>query len=134
VLTDYTNTPETDAEGETRTPTNRFTRPSNVRVYQFRHFGLQNFQYRKRDLNPHELCARCALNAVRLPVPPFRLIKDERDKTRTCDPYRVGVVLYRLSYAPGVNPAGLEPAANGLGNRRSIHLNYGFANPFKLRR
>jgi hypothetical protein len=33
----------TDAEGETRTPTNRFTRPSNVRVYQFRHIGLQNF-------------------------------------------------------------------------------------------
>jgi hypothetical protein len=90
----------TDAEGETRTPTNRFTRPSNVRVYQFRHFGLQNFQYRKRDLNPHELYARCALNAVRLPIPPFRLIKHERDKTRTCDPYRVGVVLYRLSHAP----------------------------------
>ena len=39
MLTDYTNTPD-DAEGETRTPTNRFTRPSNVRVYQFRHFGL----------------------------------------------------------------------------------------------
>ena len=53
MLTDYTNTPEnrdgrrfsrprpaarTDAEGENRTPTSCLTRPSNVRVYQFRHF------------------------------------------------------------------------------------------------
>ena len=28
------------AEGGTRTPTSYLTRPSNVRVYQFRHFGL----------------------------------------------------------------------------------------------
>ncbi len=28
-----------DAEGGTRTPTSYLTRPSNVRVYQFRHFG-----------------------------------------------------------------------------------------------
>ena len=28
------------AEGGTRTPTGYPTRPSNVRVYQFRHFGL----------------------------------------------------------------------------------------------
>jgi hypothetical protein len=27
------------AEGGTRTPTSYLTRPSNVRVYQFRHFG-----------------------------------------------------------------------------------------------
>ena len=54
MLTDYTNTPEisnlpgdsstsprpvlTHAEGENRTPTSCLTRPSNVRVYQFRHF------------------------------------------------------------------------------------------------
>ena len=56
MLTDYTNTPKkfpsagpgdsstarpdvgTDAEGENRTPTSFLTRPSNVRVYQFRHF------------------------------------------------------------------------------------------------
>ena len=29
----------TGAEGGTRTPTSYLTRPSNVRVYQFRHFG-----------------------------------------------------------------------------------------------
>ena len=28
------------AEGGTRTPTSYLTRPSNVRVYQFRHFGI----------------------------------------------------------------------------------------------
>jgi hypothetical protein len=28
-----------NAEGGTRTPTSYLTRPSNVRVYQFRHFG-----------------------------------------------------------------------------------------------
>ena len=28
------------AEGGTRTPTSCLTRPSNVRVYQFRHFGI----------------------------------------------------------------------------------------------
>jgi hypothetical protein len=31
------------AEGGTRTPTSYLTRPSNVRVYQFRHFGT-NYQ------------------------------------------------------------------------------------------
>ncbi len=33
---------EGGAEGGTRTPTSYLTRPSNVRVYQFRHFG--NYQ------------------------------------------------------------------------------------------
>ncbi len=38
-----------DAEGGTRTPTSFLTRPSNVRVYQFRHFGSQIFKsYRTR--------------------------------------------------------------------------------------
>ena len=32
------------AEGGTRTPMSYLTRPSNVRVYQFRHFGLFNYQ------------------------------------------------------------------------------------------
>jgi hypothetical protein len=30
------------AEGRTRTGTDRSTRPSTVRVYQFRHFGTQS--------------------------------------------------------------------------------------------
>ena len=33
------------AEGGTRTPTSYLTRPSNVRVYQFRHFGLFGKDY-----------------------------------------------------------------------------------------
>jgi hypothetical protein len=39
------------AEGGTRTPTSYLTRPSNVRVCQFRHFGKkgENFQ-RSRDI------------------------------------------------------------------------------------
>jgi hypothetical protein len=32
------------AEGGTRTPTSYLTRPSNVRVYQFRHFGSEGCQ------------------------------------------------------------------------------------------
>jgi hypothetical protein len=32
--------PDAGAEGGTRTPTSYLTRPSNVRVYQFRHFGF----------------------------------------------------------------------------------------------
>ena len=31
----------TGAEGGTRTPTSYLTRPSNVRVCQFRHFGMK---------------------------------------------------------------------------------------------
>ncbi len=42
------------AEGGTRTPTNLFTRPSNVRVYQFRHFRLQIW-LASRDSNPNSL-------------------------------------------------------------------------------
>lgn len=35
-------------------------RPSNVRVYQFRHLG--KVWYRGRDLNPHDLAATCPSN------------------------------------------------------------------------
>lgn len=33
------------AEGGTRTPTSYLTRPSNVRVYQFRHFGISGKRF-----------------------------------------------------------------------------------------
>src|SRR5437899_10195364 len=36
------------AEGGTRTPTSYLTRPSNVRVYQFRHFGSFRWVVNKR--------------------------------------------------------------------------------------
>lgn len=80
----------------------------------------------KRDLNPHALHGRQSLSLPCLPISPFPPTNPERDKTRTRDPSRVGVVLDRLSYAPSrMSPAGLEPAASGLGIRRYIHLNYG---------
>ena len=41
---------EDGAEGGTRTPTSYLTRPSNVRVYQFRHFGKYQIQL---NLNPN---------------------------------------------------------------------------------
>ena len=39
------------AEGGTRTPTSYLTRPSNVRVYQFRHFGIRVFVNRSQTAN-----------------------------------------------------------------------------------
>jgi hypothetical protein len=44
---------EDGAEGGTRTPTSYLTRPSNVRVYQFRHFGKyqKNQAIAKRQTN-----------------------------------------------------------------------------------
>ena len=40
------------AEGRTRTGTDRSTRPSTVRVYQFRHFGMRYCHLRFRPLFP----------------------------------------------------------------------------------
>jgi hypothetical protein len=34
---------------------------------------IRGFLCRRRDLNPHEHKAHCALNAARLPIPPLRL-------------------------------------------------------------
>jgi hypothetical protein len=55
------------AEGGTRTPTSYLTRPSNVRVYQFRHFGkfgkdlefrVSGFEFRVKNIT-WILVARC---------------------------------------------------------------------------
>jgi hypothetical protein len=42
---DITSTYKDNAEGGTRTPTGCPIRPSNVRVYQFHHFGSRNHYY-----------------------------------------------------------------------------------------
>ena len=53
------------AEGGTRTPTSYLTRPSNVRVYQFRHFGSfgQDIKNQKR-FTSSPAKASCSLTAV----------------------------------------------------------------------
>jgi hypothetical protein len=48
-----------DAEGGTRTPTSCLTRPSNVRVYQFRHFGSKSLSVIRAGYKlPETLCQR----------------------------------------------------------------------------
>src|SRR3989344_5944884 len=42
-----------------------------------------------------------------------------RDRTRTCDLSRVRGMLYQLSYAPLVDPTGIEPVTSSLQMRRS---------------
>ena len=50
------------AEGGTRTPTSYLTRPSNVRVYQFRHFGSFGKVFKNRESwNPRATMARVGL-------------------------------------------------------------------------
>ena len=47
------------AEGGTRTPTSYLTRPSNVRVYQFRHFGSIRKVFKNQDVAELGLTRAC---------------------------------------------------------------------------